>query len=185
MDMSPRILIGIVAVTLSAGCATTRVETDFDRAVDFGALSTFAWTDPVREEVEDPVLDSELLTRKVRRAAIAALQDMGYQEADPGDADFFVTYHTSSRERHFGSEPRMMIALGGAHGRLHQTVFISDGFGYRSYQEGTLIIDVIDAGGMQLVWRGWTRGFVSKEHFTDEAVAGKVEEILGRFPPGP
>ena len=34
----------------------------------------------------------------------------------------------------------------------------------------------------RLVWRGWTKGWVSQDSYTDEAVKSAVQQILAKFP---
>lgn len=181
--------LGIVAITLAA-CAGTRVATDHDPGADFARLQTFAWLEPERTQVEDPVLDSGLLTRKVEHAVAQTLLDRGYARTDSAaDADFLVTYHTASRERlrdRGGFSLGVGIGRGWHHG-YRGSVFFGDHHYFpriESYQEGTLIIDVLDARSRELIWRGWVRNTVDTRNYADEAIAAAVQEILDRFPPG-
>lgn len=176
-----------MALTLAA-CAGSRVATDYDDSARFDTLRTFAWLDPVVEEVEDPVLDSQLLTRKVQRAVADALLTRGYSRTEqPADADFLVTYHTASRER-LRDRGGFSIGLGigrpwrHGYGSMH----VGDGYFPRieGYQEGTLIIDVLDADSRDLIWRGWVRNTVETRNYTDEAITAAVNEIIAEFPPG-
>lgn len=169
-------------------CAGPRVATDYDSSVRFDALQAFAWLSPEYAEVDDPLLDSELLTRKMRRSVVAELTDRGYVAVpEAADADFIVTYHTASRER---LRDRGGFSIGLGIGRMsrhsRQSLFLGDNYFPRieGYQEGTLIIDVIDARSRELVWRGWTRDEVDTRRFSDEAIDATVREILGEFPPG-
>lgn len=177
----------LVALVLTlAACATARVATDHDREARFAELNSFAWLEPMYEVVDDPLLDSPLLGAKVQRAAVSELTDRGYQRTSAPEADFLVTFHVTSRERisdHGG------VSVGVGYGRFrspfHSSIFIGDRFGgVRSYQEGTLIIDILDARTNQLIWRGWVRDPVQPGRYTDEAVERSVRQILSRFPPG-
>lgn len=181
------LLLAFCAATLVA-CATQRVATDFDREARFDQFRSFAWLEPLREEVNDPMLDSPLLGRKIQRTVADELSRRGYRQASSGaEADFLVTYHTTSRER-IRDSGGVSFGIGLGHGgyrRSHQSIFVGDRFGrVESYQEGTLIVDVIDARTNQLVWRGWTRGAVHPTRYSDDAVDKTVREILAQFPPG-
>jgi hypothetical protein len=178
----------MLCAALAAGaCATHRVATDFDREVRFDQLRSFVWLEPAPEQIDDPLLDSPLLSRKIQRAAGDELVRRGYvQAASAAEADFFVTYHTTSRERiRDAGGVSFGFGYGTGYRRGHHSIFVGDRFGrVESYQEGTLIIDIVDARTRQLVWRGWTRGAVHPARFTDEAVDRNVRDILSRFPPG-
>ncbi len=180
-------VIGLAALVLAA-CAGSRVATDYDGSARFDTLQTFAWLDPVVDDIEDPVLDSQLLTRKVQRAVGNALLQRGYSRTEhPADADFLVTYHTASRER-LRDRGGFSIGLGigrpwrHGYGSMH----VGDHYFPRieGYQEGTLIIDVLNADTRDLMWRGWVRNTVDAQNYTDEAIAAAVSEIIAEFPPG-
>jgi hypothetical protein len=188
MNVSPKFVVLAFAALTLAACAGSRVATDYDANARFDTLQTFAWLDPVLEDVEDPVLDSQLLTRKVQRAVADALLQRGYSRTEhPADADFLVTYHTASRER-LRDRGGFSIGLGigrpwrHGYGSMH----VGDGYFPRieGYQEGTLIIDVLDAESRDLLWRGWVRNTVETRNYTDEAIMAAVNEIIAEFPPG-
>lgn len=186
---TPVKLFVIVFGTLAlAACAGSRVATDYDGSARFDTLQTFAWLDPVVDDVEDPVLDSQLLTRKVQRSVADALMQRGYSQTEHAvDADFLVTYHTASRER-LRDRGGFSIGLGIGRPWRHGygSVYMGDSYFPRieGYQEGTLIIDILDAGNRDLLWRGWVRNTVDTRNYTDEAIAAAVNEIIAEFPPG-
>lgn len=174
--------VAALALVLAA-CAGAAVRTDHDPAAGFGDLRSFAWLERGVREVEDPLLDSQLLGRKVREAVTVALGERGYAEVTAADADFLVTYHTTVRERVRDSGPSFSLTFGSVYRRGPRTIVVDDRFGSHSYREGTLIIDVIDARTDTLIWRGWSSGAVHERRFTETAVAESVRAILARFPP--
>ena len=179
--------LAVIALTLAA-CAGTRVATDYDPSAQFDALRTYVWVDPVGVEIEDPLLDSQLLTQKMHRSVGDLLTQRGYSVAsDPASADFVVTYHTASKER---LRDRGGFSIGFGLGRSwhhgHHSMFLGDRYfpQIEGYQEGTLIIDVLAADSRDLLWRGWIRNTVDPRNYTVEAVDEAVREILAQFPPG-
>jgi hypothetical protein len=52
------------------------------------------------------------------------------------------------------------------------------------YRRGTLVIDIVDPGQRQLVWRGWATGIFHDREEAEELVSEGVKKILRRFPPG-
>ena len=52
-----------------------------------------------------------------------------------------------------------------------------------SFQQGTIVIDVLDASGTRLLWRGVGRTRVPHdEHEYAEVIARVVHAIMSRFP---
>lgn len=168
-----------------AGCAGVPVRTDHDADTRFETFRNFAWLEPAHDQVADPVLDSQLLGTKVRRAAVANLTARGYREVPADRADFLVTYHTASRERMRDSNVTIGWGFGrGYYHRGHRSIWVDQTYWNDSFQEGTLMLDVIDASSNRLVWRGWVSTRVHRDSFTDAAVERAVSDILARFPPG-
>ena len=55
------------------------------------------------------------------------------------------------------------------------------------YQEGTLIIDILDAKSHELVWRGTGQDYVEEQQSPEEITEGinqAVTGIMSDFPPG-
>ena len=49
------------------------------------------------------------------------------------------------------------------------------------YQQGTLIIDFVDAESKQLVWRGTAEGVVGEGKTDPEKAQKKIDEIVGKM----
>lgn len=181
-------LLLVLLAALAAGCATSR-NVEYDDDVAFEDFQTFAWAPPERTEVEDPVLDSGLLDRRVAKAVRDTLSDRGFREVEPEEADFVVSYHTSSRERAVSPNVRVHLSYGvgypyypawyGSRHYPYQPYYADS----RSYQEGTLIIDVVDREKEELIWRGWRSGEVRQSRYSEEQVREQVRRILADFPP--
>ncbi|MCP1728448.1 hypothetical protein J2T60_002448 [Natronospira proteinivora] len=180
-------LLVCTAMLLTACAGTGPVE--YDQSVDFERYQTFAWANPDRRQVKDPVLDSELLDRRMANAIRQTLTAKGLEEVAAEDADLLVTYHTISRERLSNPHVRVHLSYGPGypyyphwHARRHHPgpIYYHD---QRSYQEGTLIIDVVDRQQNELVWRGWRAGEVRPSRFRDDQLRQQVDRILHHFPP--
>jgi hypothetical protein len=183
MRISATIFVGLAVVVLAA-CAA-RPPHEFDRQADFTQLRTFQWLEPTYGDegvaISHPVLDSPLLGRRVRQATSAALEARGYREVE-SDPDFFVTYHTaqSQQERRHGSY--MQLGYGQFRPRFGSAVVVD--MWPRTFNEGTLIIDIVDAGSGDLVWRGWRDTELTRRSFDEARVNDAVNYILSAFPPG-
>jgi hypothetical protein len=183
-----RFLALLLSVALgSLGCASVR--TDYDPEVDFSGYQTFAWLDPpVLEEprpdasLADPFTYNSLLDKRVRADAEAALVARGYRKAAEGEQpDFHLRYDILTREV---VRDYPVFVGGGYYGRHG---YYGDVGYYRSssYEEGTVILDVIDPGSQSIVWRGWAHSSTYDGHISADRLSRVVNDILARFPPQP
>jgi Domain of unknown function (DUF4136) len=177
------------AALLCLACAGVRVRTDYDDAVDFAKLSTFVWIDPpLREEARaegapdvDPFTHNTLVDKRVRDEVDAYLVAHGFRAAREGESpDFLLRYELVSREVTRDSP----VFVTGGFGRYGY----GSAVGYsqsNTYQEGTLILDVIDPSSERIAWRGWGISQSRDAHMDPERLHDAVTAILARFPPKP
>jgi hypothetical protein len=167
-----------------AGCGQMKVAADYDSSADFAALHTYAWRPGPQRPLGDPRFDGSLIDKRVRAAVDRVLASKGFRAAASGAAaDFFVGYDAVIRQRIGSHAINGWYGYGagrrGAWRAGPQTVV-------RDYEEGTLLIDVIDPATMQLLWRGSSSGVVDP-HATvekrEQRINDAVEWILADFPP--
>jgi Domain of unknown function (DUF4136) len=154
---------------LLAGCSGLRVETRSAPGVDLGAYTTYAWSVPPAPAATggsvalDAPLEAELV-REVDRGLAAK----GLAEVPADEADLRVRYLVGVRERVQLSDPYYYDAV-------------------TRYEEGTLILDLVDAATGASVWRGVARARLrerSDERTRARRLAEAVAAILDRYPPG-
>ena len=177
--LKPELPIALVALAL-AGCLQVTVTTDHDPAANFGALHTYAWRPGPQQGMGDPRFDSTLIDRRVRAAIERVLASKGYRAAAPGTTpDFLVGYHAVVRQKTSVQTINRWYGYRVGVWRGPETYV-------RDYDEGTLLIDVIDPATMQLLWRGSGTGVVdplSSAEKREERINEAVERILADFPP--
>jgi hypothetical protein len=172
------ILIGVLVLTL-CGCSQIRVRSDFDPGADFSQLRTYAWL-PGMDATNDPRLDTKLLDRRVRESVDRHLAAKGYRKVDTAPS-FHVAYHVYvNRQTQSFHEPIGPYGYSwwGARGPVNSY----------QYDEGSLLVDVIDPGTNVLMWRGAATAIIDprasvkeREERVDKAVAS----LLEKFPPQP
>jgi hypothetical protein len=166
------LLAPLLAAALCA-CSSLETSFDYDTAADFSRLSTYTWieTTPGAEA-------SSLTLQRVRAAVDEALAARGYR-ADSQAPDFLVAAHISTEERTQVTDWGYTYAPRGAwYGARDIDVY--------TYQEGTLILDVVDAASRSLMWRGTASRMVDPSwtpEEREEIVREAVAELLERFPP--
>lgn len=170
-----------VAGTLLLSCAGFQIRTDYDPEADFSRLRSWYWLPPAPGG--DPRVKNDLVEARVRAAVERVLGDRGYIEAPSGEGDFGIGYHAAIEGRidvrtvdHFYGYGRRWGPYGGV---ARETVVTQ-------YDEGTLILDVVDSRTQRLVWRGSAQARVRDDldpRERAERIQGAVEQMLAEFPP--
>jgi hypothetical protein len=155
------------------------VQYDYDKQADFKSLKTYDWmTVPEKADIDS------LNVERVKKAVNAELQAKGLMMTS-NNPDFLIAEHMGKKDKvqvtnwnyGYGSRGRYWGGYGG-HG----------GSSTYEYEEGSLILDFVDAKSNKMIWRGVAKAEVNnadtpekKEKLINEA----VQEILKKFPPKP
>ena len=169
---------------LAVACASIPVTRDYDPRVDFSRFRSYGWFRDGHEVEGNALVDSRLIERRVESAVAREMAEKGLERRAEGTPDLFVNYHISLRGRlssssvssHYGARTR----------RSRSRVGASAGSQVSQFEEGTLVLDLIDAASLELVWRGSasvgaSRGRSAEE--TTEIIDETVEAILAEYPP--
>ncbi len=175
-------IAALVFFACIAACGSVRVRTDYDPEADFSGLHSFAWLPGPQPRTGDPRIDNPLLDERIRAAVDSTLIDRGYQKLASGTPDFWVGYHLSL-------DTRLDVSTIDGHygyGRHRAWTGGVPNTYVREYEEGTLILDVVDAKQDRLVWRGSGSRALSRAPTPEQSattVNNAVRDILKRFPP--
>lgn len=160
------------------GC-DLKTTVDYDREADFSAVKTYSWAGRQHPEVTD-LTHKRILASVDQQLAFKGLKKV---ESDP---DVYVTYHGDDNER--------TVVDTTHHGYGYGAGWYGWGYGgmststsqVRTYTEGTLIVDIYDAGKKELIWRGTVTGTVSENPQKNEKNINKgVAKVFKKFPPRP
>lgn len=161
-----------------AACAAKRkieIASDHDPDARFAAYRYYAWTTPpAKASLDYPVSDTASRDWRIRGAIDRALAARGFRlGAQP---DFLVVYdvRTTAQQTSSFTEWFDYRARGGDKG-------LGDAF--FGYDEGTLLVGVVDARTRRLVWRAWATAVLSGTAFTDAEVDQTVTRLFASFPP--
>jgi hypothetical protein len=184
----------LAALVWLAGCTGIPVDTDYDPDYKLSLTSSYAWMEAAPRAAErDPVVENDLLARRVQRAVDAELAAQGLQRVDADqNPELLVTYHAGETEKmdidttdrfygYYGYYPCWHCWGPGPYGPWGGDVWV------RYYTEGSLVIDVVDAKTRKLVWRGATDRRIPKFKTPlerDAFVRESVAAIFQHFPPG-
>jgi hypothetical protein len=172
----------ILACTMLAigACNPVQVRTVVAPGADFSGRRTFhVMAQPkvkagAQLPANDPMLVNSITNRRIRSAIRAAFEKRGYQYVEDS-ADLDVAYYATAMQQ------------------LDVRSF-DYGYGWRrfwpreqtevyQYEEGTVIIDVVDPATRQLLWRGQGKAQVSTDPEKYAAELEKaVDAIVAKFP---
>ena len=146
---------------LAFSCAGQPITTsyDYNPNANFESLRTYAWM-PIRS---DQLTTFEL--ERVTNAVETGLQEKGFQRA--ANADFLL---------------KVFAGKG---------LTLSSGYGWsgmenRRYEEGTLVIDMVDPISNRLLWRGTATKTLDANPTPEQQaanIARAVRAVLEQFPP--
>jgi len=195
------ILLAALAAVMLGGCATARVSTDFDSAADFGRYKTWAFVEG-RDTGREQILADPEVRAIVEKMIRTQLVGRGLSEvAASAKPDLAVRYSVGVEHKHsevIGTGP---ATLGrGAYGPL--TVRGGDPLGgydafsagrwgpfYEQkiafdFREGTLIVDLIDPGKKDLVWRAVVAGTLQNKREDSVRIATEgLAQAFANYPP--
>lgn len=161
------------------GCATSiKVETDYDPAQDFSSFRSYAWHDQVRAP-------NKLVADRIRGAIDTRLAARGYSRIEPNTGPDFRVSFTAVAEQALRVDDAS-TRLGYRH--RYWGVGVSPSSRFKEYTRGTLIVDIIDPTGKDLLWRGTSARALGEERSPEEKeqdVMETVTAILQKFPPTP
>lgn len=184
------LFIALAAAVLLSGCAAGLHATHL-RTANFASYDTFYWL-PTRTPtvITNPIIDSGILTERVRSAVVETLTSHGYRRVDNLEtADFVVTYGVTTEQKLRGT--RFGAGFGFTTYPFYPSIYYSGfyfpfypaQYNFEIYQQAHLVINIMDGATHQLVWRGWNTMLLTPENFSRESIFNIVHKILTRFPP--
>ena len=174
------------ALLLAASCSSVSTSYDFDPDADFARLSSYSWWSDAKGKPESSADEagSPLVLERIRRATDGHLAAAGYKRVS-SNPDFLVVARTGSRDRtRVTSTPSR---YGGGHGPYGYRYW--DGGGgvdVYQYEEGSLVLDIVDAKTNKLLWHGVAKAVVPEGRKPEEItklVNEAVEALMKDFPP--
>ena len=155
------------------------VSSHIERNVNFADYLTYDWGPPDNLPVGDPRLDNNPFFRDYVMGAIEKkLAEKGYEQAVSGEPDLLIHYHASVNQK------LDVYTVDNSYGYCYGDCQpqISD------YEEGTLIIDVVDTRTSKVIWRGWSQdtmnGIIDDQRRLEKQVDEGVTRMMVLLPKG-
>jgi len=180
-----RLVIALFFIVVT-GCTQVQTDSNVDDAADFTALKTFAWLHDVDKPAEDVRLNDPLLRQTVRTAVEQSLSAKGYEQVDLQQADFLVAWF-GAIEKKIKKENIDHFYAPYGYGTLYRDPVLNTESPRKiqEYEEGTIIIDVVDPKNRRLIWRGSGSGRIAEDQPEQTALKNlnrAVTKILDPFP---
>jgi len=185
------LILSVITLSL-IGCSSVKYSTDFDPTQDFNKYKTYRFANQNEVDPDDYLTQHPLIKKRVVAAIKKTLDAKGFQLIEKGDPDFVG--NTAA-----GTKDKMQVTNTGGYGYGGwYGGYYGYGAGYGGgyggstyvsyYEEGSLVIDIIDWKEKELSFRGVATGTLSKTEKTPEESQADINEvvtnILADFPPG-
>ena len=183
-----RLALAVLCIVIAA-CTGPTINSlsDPEARSDFGRYKTYAWQpNPAQTDARvNPAVGSLVVG-----AADEALAAKGYRLAAAGTPDFLIAWQLTIEPKQQVSQIDVTPSARAPGGRFpggspmpYQTAPLT-----REFEEGTLILDIIDSPTQRHVWRGWAQGEIQKTvepGVREKRIREAVRKILDEFPPKP
>ena len=175
MKTARALLVAGFAV-LAAGCGSSiQIDHDYDPDANFSQYKTYDWL-PQQATAQGNAQQAQerntLLDQRIKEAVNEQLSREGLTRTSD-NPDLLIAYHT-------GVENKVDVTdWGYTYGSYYYGYPRRDVTVYQ-YQTGTLIVDLIDSAGKELVWRGSAQATLL-ENPTPEKVQQRIDNAVARM----
>jgi hypothetical protein len=167
------LVMGVGAILLLSACSSTSVRFDYERGVDFSQFKTFDFFE-VPEDVEaDP-----LVLKRIDRAIADQLTAKGLTQSS-SDPDLMIAVHTAVKDKVDVTNWGYGYADYYWHGYWGPR-YGGGGTQVTQYEEGTLIIDMVDNAEDELIWRGEASRALPYNP-TAEKIDALIDDVVARI----
>jgi hypothetical protein len=173
------LVIGFGALLVFSACSSTSVRFDYERGVDFSKFKTFDFY-----EVPTTVEVDRLVIKRIDRAITNQLTSKGLTQAS-NNPDLLIAVHTAVQDKvdvtnwGYGYADYYSYGYWGPR-------YGGGGTTVTQYEEGTLIIDIVDNAEDELIWRGESSRALPSNP-TVETIDKMIDDIVARtlenYPP--
>lgn len=178
--MKKFVILFLVLATF--GCATMKINYDYDRQSDFARYKTYQLS---QESYNLPI--QELNRNRVIKAVENEMAAKGFTKSD--NADIIVDVNVAGKEIQTATATTSGSAYGrygGYRGYRYGGGFATTQIDYDKYTEGTMVISFVDSSEKKIVWQGTgTKTLIEnvKAEKREANINDAVQQILNNYPP--
>jgi uncharacterized protein DUF4136 len=163
---------------LFAGCATMKAGSHIERGAEFTHYHTWEWVAAEERPTGDPRLDNNpMFEAHLRSAVERQLAGKGYVRTPlAGPPDLRARYHVNFSKA-------VEISSGASTASACTRNCEPEAY---AYEQGTLVVDLLDARTSKVVWSGWSRdnmeGIVDNQDRMEQEIDRVVAAMFERIP---
>jgi hypothetical protein len=176
-----RIIVVLFLAILGFSC-TRNLHIEREPNIFIEQYRTYGWNKLEATKAAHPLYSSFELNQAIVRAIDKNLAKKGFR-INIATPDFLVDFHIYVEEQKFQN---LVCEAGFYRGERYLTDLSQRTYCESpkivNYDDGTLIIDIVDAQTGQLVWRGTAGEIIDNPAYATEIFCMKVKRILKKFP---
>jgi hypothetical protein len=183
MNIKKLLVLGAIFAFLAGCVSTPMVTTDYDAQYDMAGLKTF-YVRETKQDTKESLLISPFTLGHVHALLLGEFSKRYQSRTNEADADFIVTYHVVMEEKIEANDFDMMYGYAGV--RRYPFPYYRYGNSVNVYNQGSLIIDILDAKTQKPVWRGVSEKRINKMASPQqqrEILTGAAMQAIAKFPP--
>ena len=171
--------VALLLAAAAAGCAPITVGAHLERSANFAEYVSYDWEPPDNLPVGDPRLDNNPFFNDYLQGAVERrLAAKGFERAQGQQPDLLVHYHATVSQK-------LDVYRDDSHmGYCYDNCDPQ----YVEYEQGTLVLDIVDTRTRRIVWRGWAEqslsGVIDDQVRLEREVDRGVEKMMQQLPRG-
>jgi hypothetical protein len=182
-----KVIISLLAAALLAGCASgPKIHSDYDHSVDFSQYRSYGFFNPLGIEGNNY---TSLIGQTFRESISRQMEQRGYTQSD--NPDLLINVSARLEDKTKVTTYNDPYPYGSYYG--YRTGFYDPWMGYgfgtsthvSQYTEGTVNVDIVDAGAKRMVWEGIAVGRVNSDKNNAElraAIQAGVVDMFSGYP---
>jgi hypothetical protein len=182
-----KVIISLLAIALLAGCASgPKIHSDYDHSVDFSKYRSYGFFSPLGIEGNNY---TSLIGQTFRESIGRQMEQRGYTQSD--NPDLLINVSARLEDKTKVTTYNDPYPYGSYYG--YRTGFYDPWMGYgfgtsthvSQYTEGTVNVDIVDAGAKRMVWEGIAVGRVNSDKNNAElraAIQAGVVDMFSGYP---
>ncbi|MFT5730102.1 MAG: hypothetical protein ACI8PB_004277 [Desulforhopalus sp.] len=148
-------ILSILFMLMLSACGSVNVQTEIGAGADFAKLGSFGWLEKGDVALDGVEVRNPDVDKWVKASVEKQLQSKGYKKATNNQPDFLVSWigaiekkvKVDSIEHFYSSYGYGPVAAG-------MPLEAKKGDTVREYEEGTILLDVLDPINHTMLWRG-------------------------------
>jgi hypothetical protein len=170
-----------VLIFILVGCTTVSVQTENHAKANMAGLKSYGWLQTNTPPGENVRVNNPEVVGLVRDAVEMSLQKKGYVKDDSGSPDFLITWFGAIEKKvkkesidHFYST----YGYGSVASQMDQKG--KDSGIVKKYEEGTILVDILDHKTHSRIWRGSGTNRLMKE-MNEGAAVQYINRVVGQI----